>query len=157
MSEQQSKHRTHRDALLSIFEAMNTGDFEAWGDLLTEDTVVEYPQSGERFVGIENNKAVLRNYPGHLAVDAAKTSVYVGGDEGHYLLTPMFTTVKVEGEGDTVVASVKSRYPDGTDWWVIDIAHFQGDKMDHRVMYFAPCFEAPDWREPFREPMPERA
>ncbi len=153
MTEPQPSTVSHRDVLLRVFEAMNTGNAEAWGEVLTEDCVVEYPQSGERFVGPEKNEAVLRNYPGgHMAVDTTEASVYVTGDEGHYVLTPMFTVVKVDGEGDTLVASVKTRYPDGSDWFVVNIAHFRGDKIDSQVMYFAPVFEAPEWRKQYAEP-----
>lgn len=157
MSEPQSINQRRRDAVLRFFEAMNVGEIEAWADVLTDDCVTDYPQSGERFVGVENNIAVLTNYPGRTRTDTSNAAVYVAGDEGHYLLTPMFTTVKVEGEGDTLVASVKTRYPDGSDWYTIDIAHFRGDKIDRRVMYWAPVFEAPDWRKPWAEPTGEGA
>jgi ketosteroid isomerase-like protein len=151
MTEPQQARRSHRDVLMQVFEAMNTGNAELWGEVLADDVVTEYPQSGERFVGRENNMAILRNYPGgHMSVDLPNASVYVD-DEGHYVMTPTFNVVKVDGEGDTIVGSGKSTYPDGSEWYVVNIATFRGDKIAHAVLYFAPVFEAPEWRKPLAE------
>ncbi|HZD42283.1 MAG TPA: hypothetical protein VE131_16285, partial [Terriglobales bacterium] len=75
----------------------------------------------------------------------------VGDDERRYLLTPMFTTVKIEGTGDTVVASAKMKYPDGSDWYVISLATIRGGKIVKLVQYFAPVYEAPEWRSQWVE------
>jgi hypothetical protein len=60
--------QTARQKLDQWYKALNTQQFQELAALLGEiadsDVVLEYPQSGERIKGRENNLAVLKNYPG---------------------------------------------------------------------------------------------
>jgi len=63
----------------------------------------------------------------------------------------MFTFVRVEGNGNVGTAIFKARYPDGSIWWVVALYELRAGKFAHTTMFFAPIFEAPDWRQPFVE------
>ncbi len=42
---------------------MNTNDFRAVGRLLSDEYVLEYPQSGETFYGLDNFARINEDYP----------------------------------------------------------------------------------------------
>jgi hypothetical protein len=46
-------------------------------------------------------------------------------------------------------AAFKARYPDGSVWWVIILYELRGDKVAKSTAFFAPTFDAPDWRKPY--------
>jgi len=48
-----------------FWAAMQTNDFKAAGELLHDDYVLEWPQSGERIRGRANFVAVNEHYPAH--------------------------------------------------------------------------------------------
>ncbi|HSK48027.1 MAG TPA: nuclear transport factor 2 family protein, partial [Coriobacteriia bacterium] len=56
-----------RDLALHFLEVLNTGHFEQLDDLLTEDVVIEWPQTNERIRGTANAKATFITYPGGLS------------------------------------------------------------------------------------------
>jgi hypothetical protein len=76
-------------------------------------------------------------------------SEVIGGST--YALTPMYTVVAVEGSGDRGVGTFRTRYPDGSYWWVITIYELVDGRIAKARAFFAPEFEAPDWRAPFRD------
>jgi ketosteroid isomerase-like protein len=139
--------RSRHDLVLRLFEIINTGDYDHFDEVQHPDCVTDYPQSGERVLGLRNFTNVMKNYPGGRLNVSSKDRLLVGGDEGGYLLTPMFTAVKVDDVGNRMVASVRTRYPDGSDWYIIALLTFREDKMAKQVLYFAPVFEAPEWRQ----------
>lgn len=137
-----------RKVLEGLATAMDRHDWAKLGDFLHPDIVVEYPQSGERFVGIENFRAQMENYPDF---DTAITHLeeLVGGAE--YALTPAYTLVAVEGSGDRGAAMTRARYPDGSTWWAIVFYELRDGLIVRNRTFFAPDFEAPDWRAPYRD------
>jgi ketosteroid isomerase-like protein len=143
--------RSNRDVLLRFYEILNTGEADAADEVYDPDVVIDWPQTGERVRGLENLKATLRNYPGGNVAVNPEHRTFIDGDEGRYVLTPMFTMVKVVGSGDTLVGTTKTRYPDGSDWWVIGIASFRAGKIVKVVQYFAPALEPPAWRSQWVE------
>ncbi len=58
MSEQQNRETLER--LLQAFVQQNFDDLE---DLLHEDVVEQYPQSGERIRGLQNYQSYVENIP----------------------------------------------------------------------------------------------
>jgi ketosteroid isomerase-like protein len=148
-----SDARSNKDVLLRLYEILNTGQVDAADEVYAPDVVIEWPQTGERIVGLENTKAILRSYPGgHVAI-SPEHRTFIDDDAGRFVLTPMFTMVKIVGSGDTLAGTVKTRYPDGSDWWVIGIANFRAGKIVKVVQYFAPALEAPAWRSQWVERM----
>src|SRR5947208_156475 len=55
----------NRQLIERFWATMETNDFRAVGDLLHDDFVLDYPQSGERFRGREHWVAINANYPAH--------------------------------------------------------------------------------------------
>src|SRR2546430_16177559 len=68
LSSRSMDSQTARAKLDQWYKALNARDFKELAALITEigDVAieVEYPQSGERIKGRENNLAILENYPG---------------------------------------------------------------------------------------------
>jgi hypothetical protein len=77
------------------------------------------------------------------AVDRTSTQV-IGGD--HWAIAPSFALIRLTGNGDSRTAILKSRYPDGSVWWLVQFMEFAAGKMTKQTIYFAPEFDAPEWR-----------
>lgn len=117
-----------RAALLGLLDF--GGDREAAHEIYAEDAVLEFPQSGERFVGKRNFLEWRRRYPAD--VEGAVQRIHGGGD-----------LWAVEG---------KVRY-DGGEWqYGVSIHEFRDGLMVRETIYWAPGFEAPEWRAPWRAP-----
>ncbi len=133
-----------------IMKALNEHNLDEWETLVTEDYIEEYPQSGEVIRGRKNVRAVIENYPGGLLDDGLDvSSARMAATEAQWVKTPTFTFVRVEGTGNVGTAAFKARYPDGSLWWVIILYDLRGDKVAKSTAFFAPTFDAPDWRKPY--------
>jgi SnoaL-like protein len=144
--------RTVREFAAGWVDVLARRDYDRLGDFLAPDCVHEYPQSGERLIGLANIRAVYENYPGGVGEDV--TSLAVGGDIEPWAIAPNFTLVRVAGACSPYTATLRARYPDGSMWYVINLFELAGGKMSRAVVYFAPFFDPPEWRAPFREPRP---
>ena len=143
----------HRALFERVSRAINDRNFAALSDLFTDDYLLDYPQSGERIRGLANFRATLENYPSGVPRDGIdKSTMRVESDE-RWVVTPMFTVVRVEGSGTVGTATFKNRYPDGSIWWTVQMYELEGDKIARATTFFAPVFEAPDWRTPYVEPI----
>jgi hypothetical protein len=118
------------------------------GEIFHADAVLEYPQSGEVFRGIENIRAQFENYPG-LDPGTSRLEEIIGGTT--YALSPSYTVIAVRGSGDRGTAVIRVRYPDGSWWWVVNLYELRDGRMTRARAFFAPEFDAPDWRAPYRE------
>ena len=58
MGEQENRQTVER-----VVEALNTHDLELFDAQFHEDSVLEYPQSGERVLGGDNRRAVYAAFP----------------------------------------------------------------------------------------------
>jgi ketosteroid isomerase-like protein len=78
--------------------AMNSQDMEALDTLLHDEVVEVYPQSGERFTGRANLRAMLEHYP-----DAEGTpepsNVRLATRDDRWVVTPAFTVFPAIGGG----------------------------------------------------------
>jgi hypothetical protein len=130
--------------------AIQDKDFDAQAALLTDDFIDEMPQSGERTRGKANYLASVRNYPGGVGTVEPKSARLVGAED-RWVLTPMFTQLRIEGSGDvyTYVGSV--RYPNGDTWQMIAIIELRNGKVAKSTTWYAAPFDAPEWRAPFVE------
>jgi ketosteroid isomerase-like protein len=113
-----------------FWKAMQSNDFSAVGELLHEEYLLEWPQSGERVRGRENFVAINENYPAH----------------GRW----EFTVHRILAEGDEVVSDV-----DVTDGVirgrVITFSRIQDGKILHQTEFWPDPFEAADWRSQWVE------
>ena len=131
-----------------LSEILSTQTWDRLGEVVHEDALFEFPQSGERFRGLANIRAQFENYPGLEPGDSQLAEV-VGNDA--FALTPSYTVIRVEGSGRKGAAVIRVRYADGSMWWAINVYELRDGKIGRSRTYFAPDFEAPDWRAPFRE------
>jgi ketosteroid isomerase-like protein len=97
-------------------------------DMYTEDAVLEFPQSGERFEGVENFREWRSSYP-------AETS---------------FEFREVRGQGDHWVAEISISYDQGPANFGVSILELQGNKIARESIYVAEGFEPPEWRAQWR-------
>lgn len=152
MSRQDSA-ANNRATLERLGEIIRSGDLGALEEVTHPDFVQEIPQSGERVVGIENFRRILQNLPGGGATITIAEDPYIAGQEAHYMMTPTFNVVRVEGGGEEITSYVKARYPDGSDWYIISFTSFKDGKIVKRVDFYAPFFDAPAWRAEWTEAM----
>jgi hypothetical protein len=104
----------------------NADDFEQAHAIYHDDAILEWPQSGERFVGKETLRAMR---------------------EGAPPLT--FTTWRITGSGDHWTAenlmSVAGQPPQLT----INVLEFRGERVAREIVYITERFDAAPERAPF--------
>lgn len=110
-------------------EAIERASLDYW----TSETVEVFPQSGEVFRG----KAAMAAF-----VDASAAAF--GG-------WPRFTLREIRGRGDLWVIEGTIRYSDGSVVEMVTIVELADGMVRRQTDYFASPFEAPAWREPFRQ------
>jgi ketosteroid isomerase-like protein len=137
-----------RAVLGGFADCLNRQDWAGLERYVHADVVWEYPQSGERFRGFANVRAQFENYP---SMQPGNTFLEEIVDSSRYALTQMYTIVPLEGSPDRGVAINRAGYPDGTFWYAINIFELRDGRIARSRTYFAPDFEAPDWRAPYRE------
>lgn len=117
---------TVREMLEQQFE--QAGDPERSHAAYHEDAVLEFPQSGERFEGLENFREWRSQYP-------AETSFDLG---------------EIRGEGDVWVVELKVSYDQGPKSFGVSIHEFRDDKIARETIYVAEGFDPPEWRAKWR-------
>lgn len=132
--------------------AFNARDEARLRELLHPDFVEEYPQSGERIRGAHRALALLRRYPGGTGVIDEASLLVAGADEG-WGISPTLTVVRLSGGGTSFSMASRSRYPDGTDWYVVSLIQLRDGLVWRATRFFAPLFPAPEWRADLVEPM----
>jgi len=138
----------HERLLTGWADALGRHDWDALADYVHRDVVIEYPQSGERFVGLANVRAQFENYPG-LEPGTTHLEAVIGGTT--YALTPSYTVIAVDGTGNRGTAVLRVRYPDQSMWWAVNLYELRDGLIGRSRSYFAPDFDAPDWRAPYRD------
>jgi SnoaL-like protein len=93
-----------------------------------EDAVLEFPQSGERFVGVENLREWRSSYP-------ASTS---------------FEFREIRGRDDLWVAEITVRYDGGPQNFGVSIIELRGERIARESIYVAEGFDPPEWRAQWR-------
>ena len=120
----------NRDAIERFFDAFERQDLDAFSELLHDDYVEEYPQSGERFRGKQNARSILESYLGLLHM--TDHSYVLSGDLGVMKMTLDYNDNRV---------------------YACAIVDFEGGKIKRVRAYFAEPFEAPEWRAQWVERM----
>jgi SnoaL-like protein len=88
------------------------------------DAVLEFPQSGERFAGVENMREWRSSYPADTNVEFRE----------------------IRGEGDLWVAEISISYDEGPPSFGLSVLEFRGDRIARETIYVAEGWEAPEWR-----------
>ena len=93
-----------------------------------EDAVLEFPQSGERFEGVENLRAWRSNYPASTSVEFQE----------------------IRGHGDLWVVELTIAYDGGAPNFGLSILELRDDKIARETIYVAEGWEPPEWRAEWR-------
>ncbi len=103
-------------------------------------------------------RAILENFPGGGggAGDPLGTPTVEANDASIWALSPSYTVVRVEDNGNKGTYVMRIRYPDQSEWWMISLFELRDGLLYRQTSYFAAPFEAPDWRSEWVERSPER-
>ena len=96
--------------------------------MYSDDAVLEFPQSGERFEGVDNFREWRSNYP-------ANTD---------------FAFREVRGAGDVWVAELTVTYDKGPENHGLSVIELHEGKIARESIYVTEGFEAPEWRAQWR-------
>ncbi|WP_158786145.1 nuclear transport factor 2 family protein [Granulicella sp. L46] len=118
-----------RKALDAHWRASADGEADAEHDIYAEDSICDYPQSGERILGRKNLQALRSHHPGKPS--GFQVRRIVGGDD---LWVTEYTIVY-----------------QGKPAFTVSIMEFRDGKVVHETQYFADPFEAPAWRKQWVE------
>ena len=125
-----------------IKDAYATGDMQRFSEMMSEmvdeNTVVEWPQSGERMRGAANIMGANENY----------------GDKTGTSPTAKLRRILKPGEAWVLQSTID--YGDGTPVSVVSIIELgPNGKVARQTDYFANPFPAPEWRSKWVERMEE--
>ena len=144
-----SRTLTNQEVVERYARASAAKDLEQLAGLRHPDWTVDWPQSGERVHGSESFAEIVRRYPGGSPTTELDRIV---GSEDRWVLTPGNTVLKVVGSGDVWWGEWRMTYPDGQAYHVVDLIELRDGLVHRETVYWAPPFEAPEWRRPFVEP-----
>jgi ketosteroid isomerase-like protein len=105
-------------------------DYRKAGELVHDDYIADWPQSGERIRGRENLVALNEHYPGSWRITIRRIIV----------------------EGDRAASDVVLTYRDQAVSCA-SFFEFKGGKIIHQVDYWADPMEAQSWRKAWVEPI----
>jgi hypothetical protein len=97
-------------------------------EMYHEDAVLEFPQSGERFVGVENLREWRSNYPASTTVEFRE----------------------IRGREDSWVAEISIPYDEGAANFGVSILEFRGERIARESIYVTEGWAPPEWRERWR-------
>jgi ketosteroid isomerase-like protein len=111
-------------------QIQTSGDVAAAHEIYHDDAVLEFPQSGERFEGVENFREWRAQYPADVE----------------------FRIRRISGSGDVWVRELSVRY-DGGPWMLgVAVLEFRGDRIARERIYVTEPWDAPEWRARWRAP-----
>ena len=141
---------TNEDIVRRYCEAVSRRDFAAAEALRHPQWSCDWPQTGERVTSSEAMRAIAEQYPGG-GWEARERRIT--GSQDEFVVTPSGTLARVGGAGDAWTAEWVNRYPDGSDWYVIDVVELRDGRVIRETTYWAPVFEAPAWRRQWVVPL----
>jgi hypothetical protein len=104
------------------------GDPDVAHAMYHDDAVLEFPQSGERFVGVQSFREWRSDYPASTKVEFRE----------------------IRGRADLWVAEISISYDQGPWNFGVSIHEFRGDKIARETIYVAEGWEPPEWRARWR-------
>jgi SnoaL-like domain len=113
-----------RMAIDRHWAASAAGDQIAEHEIYHDDTVCEYPQSGEVIHGRSNLQALRSHHPGRPSGFAVR---------------------RIVGKGNLWVTEYVITY-EGKRAYTVSIMEFRDGRVAHEIQYFADPFDAPAWR-----------
>ena len=129
---QMMEEQNIRIAIDRHWAASAAGDQVAEHEIYHDDTVCEYPQSGEVIKGRRNLQALRSHHPG-------KPSG--------------FNVRRMLGSGNLWITEYTITYQ-GKPAYTVSIMEFRDGKVVHETQYYADPFEAPEWRSQWVQKIP---
>jgi hypothetical protein len=120
-----------RAAIEEHWQASESGDIETEHAIYADDAILDYPQSGERFLGRERIAAQRGGHPA----------------DRH------FTVKRITGRDDLWVSECIITY-DGAPTHSVSIMEFTHERVVHETQYFADPFEPALSRAALASPIP---
>ncbi len=121
----------NRELVEQYIRCIHEGNTEELLNLIHDDFVEQYPQSGEQIRGKDNFQKFYENFEG----------------------LPNIEGYNLHMCGDLCVLEMLLNYPDGDIYNACEIVQFQDGKIANIKAYFAEPFEAPEWRSEWVEMM----
>jgi ketosteroid isomerase-like protein len=121
----------NRATVENVVRAINGRDLGLMDRQFHEDSVLEYPQSGERIVGGENRRAVYAAFPA----------------------LPTITPRRILVSGDMAVVEAALDYGDGTDYRAVFVFELRDGKIARETAYWSTPFDPAEWRAQWVERM----
>ena len=109
----------------AMWDRLAAQDWDGVRELLRDDYVQEWPQSGERIEGPEDAIAINRNFPGGM---------------------PTMRRRRSAGRGTSPCWRSSSPMPDGSLYQGVSIVEVRDGKVVKETDYFAQPFDPPQWR-----------
>jgi hypothetical protein len=128
--------RNPREVLERFVELTNQRAWKRLDEVLHPGYVEEYPQSGERTVGIANAVAAREQYPVRLALGELGGFELVGANDVS-AANPARTVVRITGTSDHYTFVLRTLYPDGSDWFTIGLAEFEDGLISRTTVFSA--------------------
>jgi len=110
-----------------LANAINERRLDLFNAEFTDDSVIEYPQSGERIVGAANRAALYASFPA----------------------LPNLKPTRIMVSGDMVVAEID--YRSTADYKAVLIFMLRDGKIAREIAYWSEPFPAPAWRSQWVE------
>jgi SnoaL-like domain len=107
-------------------------DVDRAHEIYHDDAVLEFPQSGERFEGVDNFTEWRRRYPAEVR----------------------YRVRRITAREDLVVVELSVGYDGGPWQFGVQLLEFRGDKVARERIYVMEGWEAPEWRAPWRSATP---
>jgi SnoaL-like domain len=105
-----------------------SGDPELSHAMYHDDAVLEFPQSGERFEGVENLREWRSSYPAETTVEFRE----------------------IRGRDNLWVVELSIRYDGGARNFGVSILEFRTDKIARESIYVTEGWDPPEWRAQWR-------
>jgi len=105
-----------------------SSDPHASHEMYHHDVVLEFPQSGERFAGVENLREWRSSYPASTKVEFRE----------------------IRGRDDLWVAELSISYDQGEWNFGVSIMEFRDDKIARETIYVTEGWAPPEWRAQWR-------
>jgi hypothetical protein len=126
--ESEAAEEAIRDALVRHWQFAGI-DEDKGAEIYHADAVLEFPQSGERFVGTKNFVVWRKKYPAKLD----------------------FRIRRIAHDGQLWVVENLISYDGGPWQFTVNILEFRGAKVAHERAYIMEGWEGADWRNPWAE------
>lgn len=114
-----------RAALNLHWAASSSGDQDTEHSIYADDSICDYPQSGERIHGRRNLQALRSHHPG-------KPSG--------------FEVRRIVGSGELWITEYVIHYVSSGPLYTVSIMEFKNGKVIHETQYFGDPFDPPAWR-----------